>query len=345
MTTTKTLTTSIGHGAIQKLFRDLTARHTLHHAYLVWGPPQVGKGMLAHWFAQLLFCEESRREPCGQCAACQQVQSHTHPDLLWIQRGHDERSGNPKKNITIEQVRQATERLSQTSFLGGPSVAVIDGAEHLSLEAANALLKTLEEPAPHTFLILLCHDPASLPATVLSRCQQVRCSLVDAKTIHRALVDRGASHDQATELTALSLGRPGRALALLADPQLVAAERATVDEYLGLIGAPLPERFAYAATLASAGGEDLLSRVAAVQQTLDSWATVTRDLLVLHLQSDGEQQLVYHWLRSSPKIATLQKYSVATLLRWLTTIEQTRTLLNANANPQLALERLVLTFE
>jgi DNA polymerase-3 subunit delta' len=172
-----------------RMLRASVARERLPHAMIFAGPRGVGKGLVARELARLIFCENPLRqaqggprgktpdalEACGTCTHCVRVGHGTHPDLHWFRKEPDrndfrlllvaEREGSPGETVLSS--------VSLKPMEAAHSVTVIDDAEFLNMEAANALLKCLEEPAPTAILILLCADASSLPGTVLSRCQWV----------------------------------------------------------------------------------------------------------------------------------------------------------------------------
>jgi DNA polymerase-3 subunit delta' len=138
------------------------------HAVLIHDSPGAGGEQLALWMAQLLLCVASANRPCGVCAACSSVAQDRHPDFTRI--GLIEES----KQIRVEQARDLSADLALASHQGGYKVALLDPADALNWNAANALLKTLEEPPARTVLILVAQQPSRLPATVRSRCQRIR---------------------------------------------------------------------------------------------------------------------------------------------------------------------------
>ena len=141
----------------------------LPHALLLQGADGLGKKSLAMWLACAVLCERSGTtlQHCGECANCKLTTAGSHPDLLWIAPEED------KQQISVDQIRAASERLSKTSYLGGYKIAIVEPAHQMTHSAANSLLKTLEEPPPQSLLILLTSRPSSLPATVRSRCQRI----------------------------------------------------------------------------------------------------------------------------------------------------------------------------
>jgi DNA polymerase-3 subunit delta' len=140
----------------------------LSHAVLVHEAPGAGGDWLAGWLAQLVLCEREQEPPCGACDGCARARAGQHPDLVWV-RPLDE-----SRQIRIEQVRGLIEELALTSHQGRYKVGVLSPADSMNRFAANALLKTLEEPPAQTQLVLVATQPSRLPPTILSRCQRVR---------------------------------------------------------------------------------------------------------------------------------------------------------------------------
>jgi len=140
----------------------------LPHALLIHDSPGAGGDVLAQRIAQVVLCERVQSTPCGQCTACHRVASGQHPDLVHVHPTEDSRQ------IRIEQVRELAHEIGLTSHQGGYKVGILAPADALNRHAANALLKTLEEPAPRTLLVLVATQPSRLPATIISRCQRIR---------------------------------------------------------------------------------------------------------------------------------------------------------------------------
>ncbi|HEX2494647.1 MAG TPA: DNA polymerase III subunit delta' [Steroidobacter sp.] len=158
------------HTAAVDQLRQAWSNGRLPHALLMQGPQGLGKGRLASWLGAAVLCERSHEtalEVCGNCPSCTLIEAGTHPDLTWVAPEED------KQQISIEQVRDAADRLTRTSYRRGYKVAVIDPAHQMTTSAANSVLKTLEEPSPPSLLILVSSRPSALPATVRSRCQKL----------------------------------------------------------------------------------------------------------------------------------------------------------------------------
>ena len=203
------------------------------HALLVHGTPGVGAMAFAFTLAQAWLCEAEGNapRPCGRCGSCRLVQSHVHPDLTvllpeTLRREHDwplpddktdsdESKRKPSRQIRIDEVRLLIERLTRTSARGQGKVALLHPADVLNTQSANALLKTLEEPAPGTRLLLTTADPAALLPTVRSRCQLLRLADPAADVALAWLQARGVPDAaDAQLLLAACSGRPLDALAM-----------------------------------------------------------------------------------------------------------------------------------
>jgi len=174
--------------AAVRMLRAAVAGDRVAHAYVFVGPRGVGKGLAAREFAKLLMCREprgsgERLDPCDACDHCRRIDRGTHPDLYWFRKEEDRndfrislvtrRSGD-----AASPAMTVTESVVLYPMEARRTVTVLDDAELLNTAAANALLKTLEEPTPHAVLILLCADASQLPGTILSRCQWVRFGLL-----------------------------------------------------------------------------------------------------------------------------------------------------------------------
>jgi DNA polymerase-3 subunit delta' len=170
----------------------LAAAHAagrLPAALLIHAAPGIGAGALARYFAQLRFCAEAD-PPCGHCAHCRRAASGEHPDFTVVGPDPESKLGQ----ISIAQVRELAEQLALSSYEGRGTVVVLDPADALNRNAANALLKTLEEPRPDAHLVLLTHAPSLLPATIRSRCQRLAVPAPDRATALAWLNEQKPAH-------------------------------------------------------------------------------------------------------------------------------------------------------
>ena len=154
--------------AHQHDFNDSLMRSRLGHAPLIHGPAGLGKRRLARWLVARILClEPTDSQPCGRCRSCQLLQGQTHPDRFIAAIPED------KTQVTVDVIRELSRGLQLTPAVGPSRVGLLEEADRMNQNAANALLKTLEEPAPSAWLVLVSDRPEVLPATILSRCQKV----------------------------------------------------------------------------------------------------------------------------------------------------------------------------
>ena len=215
------------HDEVVEQFRCALARGRLASSFLFVGPAGIGKRLFAMKLAQTLLCEqhpESAMDPCGRCAACQQVEAGTHPDVEVVVRPKD-KSFIPLDLLLGDKEHRGREGLCHTiamkPFRGGRKVAVIDDADYLNPEGANALLKTLEEPPPRSVLVLIGTTPAKQLPTIRSRCQMIRFRPLPEATVAELLVAKSLVDNpaDAARLAQFSEGSLQRAIEL-ADPEL-----------------------------------------------------------------------------------------------------------------------------
>ena len=182
----------------------------LPHALLISGAEGVGKQQLAEQLAFSLLCENPAADGarCGRCPSCGWLAAGSHPDLLI--RAPEEAG----KAIKIDQVRSLCAELGMTSHAGRYKIAIIKPADAMNVNAANSLLKTLEEPTDRTLLVLISASPGRLPATIRSRCQQIQVRAPERDVAAAWLRSRGVEADKATSYLQLARGAPLKALEL-----------------------------------------------------------------------------------------------------------------------------------
>jgi DNA polymerase-3 subunit delta' len=229
------------------------------HALLFVGPEGVGKHLAARTLAQALLCErhgEAELEPCGACPSCLQVVARSHPDVLLVAKPEE------KHELPIATIRTLCLDLGLKPMRGGRRVAIVDDADDLSEEAANAFLKTLEEPPPGAVLVLIGTSPELQLDTILSRCRVVRFEPLDEATLTAILLEERVvtEADEARRLAARGEGSVGRAVGL-ADPELSRFRQdllATLADPRGLDAPGLSKQFE--AFVNDAGKESVLRR-------------------------------------------------------------------------------------
>jgi len=324
----------IGHARAVRLLQRSLAVGSLAHAYLFVGPPRVGKAALANILAQAVNCP-GENPPCGTCSTCQRIQRSTHPDVEVISLGPSQ-SGANIKEIAIDRVREMERTASLKPFEGRARVYVIDGAEHLSGEAANALLKTLEEPPEQVFLLLLAVSENDLLPTIRSRCQRVLLGPVGEADIRDGLMRKfSLAEDKASLLARLSEGRIGWAIEAATNEALLSHRQEKIQELVSLLEADVIQRLSFAGSLQRGFYADRTR----VQDLLEDWRSWWREVLLvqtgsreLSAEPDAGTELTVPAASLSPKEA-------ADFIHRL--IEAQRQL-SQNASPMMVFDLLLL---
>lgn len=319
----------IGHDRVIRLLQKSIEAHRVSHAYLLSGPRQVGKSTLAREFAKALNCLESDY-PCGRCRSCQKIDKGVHPDVQAI----DLEEGS--KSISIDTIRRLQEGVALRPAEGRTKVYIFREAEKLSEPAANALLKTLEEPPPSVVLVLATLDTNMLLPTLVSRCQQIELRPVPRTELERTLVQaNGVPMDKARLVATLAGGRVGWALQVTSNPAMLDRRSELLSQLAEIPAADRVSRFAYATELANLYSRD----PGAVRVVLESWQSWWRDLLLTRL---GLRELVINVDLEERLDSISRGYSIETLSRMVGIIQETISMLSQNVNPRLSLEVLVL---
>lgn len=201
----------VGHEWAVQLLDGSIKNGRMGHAYLITGPEQIGKTLLARTFAQGLNCEAPFKErPCGHCRTCRLITADRHPDIRLLE---PEVSDRGKLNIKIDQIRALQSELNLSPYEGRYRVAILKRIDTANLNAANAFLKTLEEPPQNVVLILTALDSSSLLPTIVSRCQTLVLRSLKAEQIEEHLMTNcGVGAEEALLLSHIAGGRIGWAI-------------------------------------------------------------------------------------------------------------------------------------
>ncbi len=262
----------LDQGAAEAVLLRAARSGRLPHAWLLTGPRGVGKATLAFRFARFLLSGGEAAEegpslfgappPVSDLALpsghpiFRRVAAAGHPDLLTLERGVNEKTGKRRGEIVIEEVRTAVDRLHHTPAEGGWRILIVDSADELNRNAANALLKILEEPAPRSLMLLVAHAPGSLLPTIRSRCCHLALAPLPAATVDRLLSDYAPELEEAERpaIVGLADGSIGRALDLVE-----AGGLELYRELVGLLGTlprlDIQRTHAFADTLGRAGAD------------------------------------------------------------------------------------------
>src|SRR4030042_440769 len=205
---------TIGQTEALALLKHSLGTGNLAHAYLLVGAPHIGKTTLALDLARAVNCQGGE-PPCGECQSCLRIADGKHTDITIISLNSARDSGDTKSRveISIDDIRGLQHDASLPPFEGKCKVFIIDGAEYLSAEAANCLLKTIEEPPPQIMILLLATDTVRILPTVASRCQRVELKPMSIADMEKILAEsHGVDSDKSRLVSRLSEGCLGWAL-------------------------------------------------------------------------------------------------------------------------------------
>lgn len=264
----------VGHEWAVDMLKKHVNHGTTRHAYLFAGPPGLGRRTLALRFAQALNCQTpvDAGIPCGRCRDCKQIEAMQHADLTVVQA---ESEGGTMK---VDQIREARRSLTLKPYQANYRVALFLRFQEANDNAANALLKTLEEAPSYAVLILTSDNPEQLLPTIVSRCEVLRLRPLKIESIQSALENRGIETSQARLIAHISGGRFGYALRLIENEALLEKREERLDDLQSLISASRVEKFAYADKLA----RDKES----MRQTVLIWLSYWRDVMLRSAQAE-----------------------------------------------------------
>jgi len=318
----------IGQDKILSLLDYSLKTNTTAHAYLLVGPRHVGKGTLAFNLAQALNCDGPEL-PCGQCRSCRRILEGKHADVTPV--GLDS-----KTEIGIDDIRALQRLANLPPYEGKCKVFIIDGAEYLSTEAANSLLKILEEPPQKVVWLLLAAEEARLLSTITSRCQRLELKPVPSEQVQEILINSyNVDVNKAKLLTQLCHGRLGWALSTLANDDILEQRAQRIAKLISLLTARLERRFAYAQELASQFSQNRR----AGSEIMEVWVDWWRDLMLI---KGGCKETVTNVDYETVLEKQAGGLSLSEIKGFLANLCLLQEQISKNVNPRLALESLML---
>jgi len=327
----------IGQGRAVSLFQRSLEKGSLAHAYLFIGPPHVGKMTLAINLAQAVNCQTDET-PCGECSSCQKIAQQKHADVKFIGliNASSKEESRGRTEIGIEQIRQVQHSASLPPFEGRCRVFIVEDAEFLSIEAANCLLKTLEEPFKKVIFILMTTNIRTIPDTVISRCQKLELVPLPADKVEQELFSRWDVEKQKAKLLArLCQGCFGWAISALRNDELLDRYFKERDNILDIINYGYEERFSYAAQLA----RQFSQRREITNDILNLWLDLWRDIMLV---KTGFEVAIIN-IDAKERLSSLaEEIDLYDIRHFIENVQQAIQNLRHNANPRLVLEVLMI---
>ena len=335
----------VGNEHVVDFLSRSLAQEDIAGSYIFLGPHGLGKTTIAKFFLKNLLCEHRKQGenalPCEECSSCRQMNnraeegedlSAVHSDYHLVKKEAD------KKNISIEQIREFTKILSMSSFLNSYKAGIIKDAESLTLEAANALLKTLEEPKQKVTVILIASDLENIPDTVVSRSRVINFYPAPKDKIYDYLLnDQQASRSMAKNLAHLSLGRPALGIKFLQEKDFLDRYREKAEIFLDLLGRDLNEREEQLGRIIGdkASGRENHDQALNI---IEIWRGVARDILLLNSRN---RDLIQHEILKEKLEQAAAGFSSLQTLKMIGVLQKGEKQIESNVNPKLVLQNIV----
>lgn len=320
----------LGHEKIKEHFQNAIEAQKVSHAYILAGEAGMGRKSLANAFALTLLCEKAKSQPCMLCHACKQVLSGNHPDLIYVT--HDKPA-----SIGVDDIRdQINDTIMIRPYSSYYKIYIVDEAEKMTVQAQNALLKTIEEPPSYAVILLLTTNPDSFLPTILSRCVQLKLRPLPDFVVKSYLTESmGVSSSDAELYAAFSRGNLGKAIKLAGSEEF----RLMYEEVLHLLkhikDMDISELLDYIRKLK----EENLD----VYECLDFMQIWYRDVLMFKVTKDA------NLLIFKEEYTTINNMSGQTgydgFENILKAIDKARVRLDANVNMELAMELMLLAMK
>jgi DNA polymerase-3 subunit delta' len=316
----------VGHRIQQEILKKAIVNERVSHAYLFIGPEGIGKKYTALAFARALNCNSFRNDACNSCLNCRKIEARNHPDVDIIE--HD------NNIIKIDSIREIQKKLQYKPLEGKFKISIIDSAELINVAAANALLKTLEEPPDKSILILISSNAHNLLPTLMSRCQKLTFTFLKKEELTR-LLKRQDLNDVTNNDFLVSFGQGSIGRALSANTEWMNHEREKFfTEIMSVVKGDMEKAFQLTEEIC--GDDNLLNYL----ELLKIWF---RDLLVYKYCNDAER-MINSDLIDSIKTNT-NHLSHERVMVMFQTVNECATHIGRNANKRLALEVMFMRLE
>ncbi len=323
----------LGHETAINFLKNHAKPGKTRHAYLITGPDGVGRETLALAFAKTLNCQNppAEGEFCGKCLACRQIEEQRYPDLMILHVSEG------SKDLKIDQIREMQQTLALAPYQSTYRMVLIPDFQHATIGASNALLKSLEEPPSKALLILTADAKESLLETIASRCEVLRLRPSSIETLESFLHDEKAlGSARAKRIAHLAGGRVGSALNFDQDQELLDAYDEALSDLGDLLNSRLRERLQYVERLQQRKG----SSREQFAFLIATWLTFWRDVMIRHEGADIPLVNIEHEQRISETAKLVPARQIEKILK---NHEKALGSLDANLNPRLVIENLLLT--
>lgn len=320
----------IGHDRVKDHLQKAIEYHKVSHAYILAGEEGMGRKTLAKAFAMTLLCERSDKEPCMQCHACRQILSGNHPDVIWV-------THEKPASIGVDDIRtQINDTIYIKPYSSSYKIYMVDEAEKMTVQAQNALLKTIEEPPSYAVIILMTTNQEVFLPTILSRCIQLNLRPLKNHVVSDYLTETmGVPEEKANIYAAFARGNLGKAIHLASSEEFSLLFRQVLTLLKNIKEMDISMLLDSIKKLQ----EDNLD----LYECLDFMQLWYRDILMFKVTKDINMLVFKEEYSVVSRLC--QKSSYEGLETILNAIEKAKTRLDANVNTDLALELMLLTMK
>lgn len=320
----------VGHKDIIQYIRNAVTEKTVSHAYIINGERGSGKKMLASLFAMSLLCEEGGPEPCTACHSCRQAETRNHPDIIWV-------THEKPNSISVDDIReQVNHTIAIKPYQSPYKIYIIDRAETMTVQAQNALLKTIEEPPEYAVILLLTENAQALLPTINSRCVILKLRNIKDTLIKKYLMEKLEIPDYKADVcTAFAQGNVGRAIMLANSEHFNEIKEEAVQLLKYIHEMEMSELIAAVNNITAYKLE--------ITDYLDIIMIWYRDVLLYKATKDLDKVVFRDQVKYIKEQAKTSSYEGIELI--LKSLETAKARLKANVNFELTMELLFLTIK
>lgn len=320
----------LGNDMVKEHFKKAIENHKISHAYILTGEAGMGRKSIANAFAMTLLCEKGGNEPCMVCHSCKQVLGGNHPDLIYV-------THSKPGSIGVDDIReQINDTIMIRPYSSYYKIYIVDEAEKMTVQAQNALLKTIEEPPAYAIIILMTTNEETFLPTILSRCIKLKLKPLKDQTISSYLTESmGISENQADVFAAFARGNLGKAIHLASSEEFKLLYREVLTLLKNVKEMDIAMLLDYIKKMQE---ENLI-----LDECLDFMQLWYRDILMYKVTKDMNCLIFKEEYTAVSRLC--QNSSYEGLEAVLNAIDKAKARLAANVNTELALELMLLTMK